>query len=433
MVKINKVIPKDLEPNRDYIVRARSVNTFGNVSDWSDSLYIDPTTVAGIQSRITIDQYNMSIVNGEGILTFGAFGKQENRQNLVKNPSFEDIMVALDGWDALGNTWNMMGEGFYGSKSVKAIPRSDSKANIGMILNPNSFLSVSQGEIYSASAHVLRTFDDLTQLEYHSTSQVQICFTYYNSSDVLLAIPQESVSVEIPNGEWARIKVENVRIPQGVAKIGLLIRYAESNVYDMLTSEYLLIDAVMIEKAPEVGFYFDGDTVEGTTSWDGTPHFSSSTFYGEDNYGLTVKGNLYPDKDSRVAKGIVGYNPYTVNYGSGVTNTVVDLNPSVTFTAEAGRSYKITAAVLVGSSVANDKAHMMITNGSNVQVAVGTVVCTLTGLNFYSIFAQAVVVPGAGSVTYKMRGVRSAGTGTLTYIGTVDAPRYILVEDIGVL
>jgi hypothetical protein len=124
--------------------------------------------------------------------------------------------------------------------------------------------------------------------------------------------------------------------------------------------------------------------------------------------------------------GRVGYVAVTSSQGS--ITSITDLTSlTITFTAIASRYYKITGYVNnFSSTTSTDRADLSITDGSNTQISsMLTSVSTATGA-----IAQAVVAPGAGSITYKLRATRN-GAGTVTMGAGATAPCFILIEDLG--
>lgn len=129
-------------------------------------------------------------------------------------------------------------------------------------------------------------------------------------------------------------------------------------------------------------------------------------------------------------KGKVGYVQVVANQ-AGIT-TIVDLTSlTLTFTAVASRYYKITGAVAsFSSTVADDTAALYITDGAGTQIQAMTDIMRPASLGV-SIIAMAVIQPGAGSKTYKLRAARVAGTGSLTMGAAATQPAFLLIEDIG--
>jgi len=125
-----------------------------------------------------------------------------------------------------------------------------------------------------------------------------------------------------------------------------------------------------------------------------------------------------------------GYVQITSNV-TGIT-TIADVTGlSITFTAVASRRYRIDVGCMMQTdgSTANNQGRLYITDGSNnvlqrrdVNLAVGALPA--------GISATAIVVPGAGSVTYKARAERSIAN-NLSVIAAATIPAFILITDIG--
>lgn len=127
-------------------------------------------------------------------------------------------------------------------------------------------------------------------------------------------------------------------------------------------------------------------------------------------------------------RGVMGRASVTATQGS--ITTVVDLTSlTVTFTAVTGRRYQISAQCELLSSVANDVGTMTITTSGNT--IVGRSTHTLGAINTSETYNAECEVTGSGSVTYKLRAFRAAGTGTLSMFASSEAPAFIRVEDIG--
>lgn len=123
---------------------------------------------------------------------------------------------------------------------------------------------------------------------------------------------------------------------------------------------------------------------------------------------------------------------YATKTANQTFTTIADVTGlSVTFTAIAGRLYKVSVVGLLKSSVANDICQLVIADGTGTTLAVSQQVCPNTT---YSVPATTfyLATPSAGSVTYKARVVRVAGTGTGTLEAAATYPAYIIAEDVGV-
>ena len=113
----------------------------------------------------------------------------------------------------------------------------------------------------------------------------------------------------------------------------------------------------------------------------------------------------------------------------GVSTTTVDLTElTVTFTAIAGRQYKITGHVWIWSTTAGTPAFVALSITDGADAGVGLTYSHVASGFAATTHVEAVVTPGAGSVTYKLRA--STNSGTVTMSATSTAPAFILVEDI---
>lgn len=129
-------------------------------------------------------------------------------------------------------------------------------------------------------------------------------------------------------------------------------------------------------------------------------------------------------------RGTIGYVARTTDQ-AGIT-AVVDVGGlSITFTAAASRRYRITAEALMFGSVANDAMQLQITDAANTILQYAQLPTGVNVGHAYKLHCERVHIPSAGSVTYKVRALRAAGTGTLQISATANWPAFILVEDIG--
>lgn len=131
-----------------------------------------------------------------------------------------------------------------------------------------------------------------------------------------------------------------------------------------------------------------------------------------------------------IPRGVMGYTAKTTEQ-TGIT-TVVDITGlSVTFTAVAGRRYRVTLQALVFSSVANDIVQIQIRDGSGTVLNLSQVLAPSTTFGV-SAACQFVTNGWSGSTTVKAAALRNSGTGSVTFDAGATYPAYILVEDIGV-
>jgi len=98
---------------------------------------------------------------------------------------------------------------------------------------------------------------------------------------------------------------------------------------------------------------------------------------------------------------------------------------TATFTAVAGRAYKVSFMANFAAS-SGQVCYVRLLNGASA-IYEGL----LTGVAGYRIISPTYIVTGltAGSVTLKMQG--QTDTGTVTVLGTAGNPASFIVEDIG--
>ena len=132
--------------------------------------------------------------------------------------------------------------------------------------------------------------------------------------------------------------------------------------------------------------------------------------------------------DKFLPQGVVAYAEVTANQ-TGFTSTASDITSlTATWTAVAGRRYRITGHL--GCAQQNTSGgfwNLQITDASNTIQALAP--HSLAVGEQAPITAFEVVVPGAGSITRKLRARTSAGTGDV--LASSARTAFILVEDIG--
>jgi hypothetical protein len=150
----------------------------------------------------------------------------------------------------------------------------------------------------------------------------------------------------------------------------------------------------------------------------GTKTFTSSTLTAAD-MNAYARGGL-----------VMAYASKTTDQGS-ITSITDVTSLSITFTALAGRLYMVSAIVPVRSSVANDIATIYIADGSNNSLQVVNSLCPSTTYGV-PVTPFVLLQPGAGSVTYKVRAQRQAGTGNIQIDANATYPSHIIAVDVGV-
>lgn len=101
-----------------------------------------------------------------------------------------------------------------------------------------------------------------------------------------------------------------------------------------------------------------------------------------------------------------------------------------TFTAVAGRLYKVSWDLGVQSSVAGDRITITVRESTTAIGTTPNVITESTGQ--YSVSGFCITEPAAGSHTYKVAIHRANGTGSVNvYADTSGNTAYLLIEDIG--
>ena len=140
------------------------------------------------------------------------------------------------------------------------------------------------------------------------------------------------------------------------------------------------------------------------------------------NTDFTAGQVLTADQTNRFPRGVMAYNPKATN--TGLTTTLGDVGTSVTFTAVANRYYKYTFYCGASNASASGTLECYITDNANN--ILGTLNLYLVGGGNYSAVHNVLIrTETAGSNTRKVRAKVESGTGTLF------APMYLLVEDLG--
>lgn len=133
---------------------------------------------------------------------------------------------------------------------------------------------------------------------------------------------------------------------------------------------------------------------------------------------------------ANAGRGVLAYEQIITAQGS-ITGAVVDLaGLSVIATVAASRRIRISGYCVAYSTVGSDSAELGIKEG-NTALNGAVTLLSPTAVRYSSLYATVVLTPSAGNHTYKLTGVRTYGTGTLTMAGSNVGPAYILVEDIG--
>jgi hypothetical protein len=148
--------------------------------------------------------------------------------------------------------------------------------------------------------------------------------------------------------------------------------------------------------------------------------------------GFTAGDVLAAADMNALPGGVVAISEGTSNQNINA-NGPTDLNNcSVTFTAVAGRRYKITGQVGVSGVYNNARWIGWIYEGANQVGRIGSMEGNDSSNNDIQTWHGCVTrTPSAGSITYKLAIERTAGTDPATFLGASSNPRFIVVEDIG--
>lgn len=130
----------------------------------------------------------------------------------------------------------------------------------------------------------------------------------------------------------------------------------------------------------------------------------------------------------RDAGGQIGYSQAVANQA--FTSPAVDItNLSVGVVVGTGRRIRISTRYYLTTSIAGDSVGWNILEGGTT-LQLGDLWIGAAGRGVTGI-VDVILTPTAGAHTYKVQGVRSAGSGTITNNAGATFPSYILVEDIG--
>jgi hypothetical protein len=128
------------------------------------------------------------------------------------------------------------------------------------------------------------------------------------------------------------------------------------------------------------------------------------------------------------AMGRIGYVEKTTQQ-TGISSAVAISGLSVTFTATAGRRYRVSVNCGLYASVYGAIGQVSINDSVLGYVAYARAELASAAATAFRF--ERIVVPGAGSRTYSVYANLAEGTGTITFDGLPLHPAFIMVEDIG--
>jgi hypothetical protein len=131
-----------------------------------------------------------------------------------------------------------------------------------------------------------------------------------------------------------------------------------------------------------------------------------------------------------VAGGIIGAPGIKTANQSNIISTESDLtNLTTTVTVGAGRRVRVSFQVKVFRTTADGYANIRIKEGTTIFFA--QAFHNGIALSGDSISGFVLLTPTAGVHTYKLSMLRVSGTGSLTLEADVNAPSFVMAEDIG--
>ena len=136
------------------------------------------------------------------------------------------------------------------------------------------------------------------------------------------------------------------------------------------------------------------------------------------------------NKMNQIPKGVLGYAFRTSNI-TGLSGGPVDLpDLSVQVSVPAGRVIRVVGYVQAWSGPAEgEQANLSVREGNDRLNAKRMVAAFNSRVEGGAV--QALILPSAGTHTYKLSFEQISGTSEWTALAGVTAPAYILVEDIG--
>ncbi len=301
---IIKILPTELDGNSRYAIRVRTINSFGTVSEWSDSIIADTYdagTSTGGKLVLTANGMIAYDPNGQTSLVYSGTNTV-SRTNFVINPSFE---INTNGWTALtSSAISRITTDFYvGEPAYKACLRVASSGatlkDVGFITAAANRTFSTSGRVYTASAYVKALVSQVS---------IKIGIVFYNSTgDVIKTVYSYSPRVVNADGLWARVSIIGTQAPNATASIGVILASAAP----MTSGQAFLVDGVLGERSSTLGDYFDGSTSLGATKWNGTAHFSTSIFDFSSPYfvdgGVFTAGTLQTAVDVGVPQAASPY------------------------------------------------------------------------------------------------------------------------------
>lgn len=402
-----KILPTELDGNSRYAIRVRTINSFGTVSEWSDSIIADTYdagTSTGGKLVLTANGMIAYDPNGQTSLVYSGTNTA-SRTNFVVNPSFE---INTNGWTALtSSAISRITTDFYvGEPAYKACLRVASSGatlkDVGFITAAANRTFSTSGRVYTASAYVKALVSQVS---------IKIGIVFYNSAgDVIKTVYSYSPRVVNADGLWARVSIIGTQAPNATASIGVIVASASA----MTSGQAFLVDGVLGERSSTLGDYFDGSTSLGATKWNGTAHFSTSIFDFSSPYfvdgGVFTAGTLQTAVDVGVPQAA---SPYYGKAGVKMSTSGVQgysgLQATPSFSLATDGKFRV-----------GNLANYMYWDGLTLTIAgnLAAGVIDIGGFDNTSFHVDATGQMWMGAATYALAPLRISSTGTIRLTGS---------------
>ena len=180
-----------------------------------------------------------------------------SRVNLVYNPSFRLPLVGgnVDGWvPTIAASIQVSPErSFYGNDSLKVTLGTASGS--GVTMAEAKRVSVTAGKYYSASAYIFVPLNSVGVI----TEKLSFVVEWYNQAGQLIPAATVHNNFEIQSNyqKWYRALRGTLLAPVGATKMGLSVHRTTDST---ALSDYIYVDAFLVEETQYVGEYFDNLT-----------------------------------------------------------------------------------------------------------------------------------------------------------------------------
>lgn len=132
--------------------------------------------------------------------------------------------------------------------------------------------------------------------------------------------------------------------------------------------------------------------------------------------------------------GKVGYGQAVADQGSIAGTTVALTNLTASFTAIAGRRYRVSAKVEPRSTVSGDVVWLFLRDGvGGTVLQTAKVQLSSVGIGVSKVLIWSNNASISGAKTYSLEMQRVSGSGTVISGASATEPAFVLVEDIGLL